>query len=387
MDDRAERRDFLTSRRGKDNPSERGLSAGRSLSRFAALVVPLAASGLMVGCADEPEEAPSGQQCGSASSSADAAGGSVTVLASGLEAPWSIAFDGDTALLSERDSGRILELDGDGAAREVGTIAGVTPMGEGGLLGITVREGFLFAYLTAGDENRLERFDLTGDPGSLGLGEPEVIFDGIPSASYHNGGRIAFGPDDMLYVTVGDAGNSQDAQDLDSLSGKILRLTADGGVPSDNPFDGSPVYSLGHRNPQGLAWDDDTMYATEFGQDTWDELNVIEPGLNYGWPTVEGVADDDRFVDPIQQWSPDDASPSGMTIAAGSIWIANLRGERLREVPLADTSAWSEHMVSEHGRLRDVVGADGSLWVLTNNTDGRGDPGPDDDCVLRIGLD
>ncbi len=309
------------------------------------------------------------------------------MLASGLEAPWSIAFDGDTALLSERDSGRILELDGDGAAREVGTIAGVTPMGEGGLLGITVREGFLFAYLTAGDENRLERFDLTGDPGSLGLGEPEVIFDGIPSASYHNGGRIAFGPDDMLYVTVGDAGNSQDAQDLDSLSGKILRLTADGGVPSDNPFDGSPVYSLGHRNPQGLAWDDDTMYATEFGQDTWDELNVIEPGLNYGWPTVEGVADDDRFVDPIQQWSPDDASPSGMTIAAGSIWIANLRGERLREVPLADTSAWSEHMVSEHGRLRDVVGADGSLWVLTNNTDGRGDPGPDDDCVLRIGLD
>lgn len=310
------------------------------------------------------------------------------MLASGLEAPWSIAFDGETALLSERDSGRIFELDGDGAQREVGAIAGVTPMGEGGLLGITVREGFLYAYLTAEEDNRLERFELTGEPGSLGLGEPEVIFDGVPSASYHNGGRIAFGPDDMLYVTVGDAGNSQDAQDLDSLAGKILRLTPDGEVPSDNPFDGSPVYSFGHRNPQGLAWDDNTMYATEFGQDTWDELNVIEAGLNYGWPTVEGVADDDRFVDPIQQWSPDDASPSGMTIAAGSIWIANLRGERLREVPLGDTSSSSEHLVSEHGRLRDVVvAADGSLWVVTNNTDGRGDPGPDDDCVLRIGLD
>lgn len=190
----------------------------------------------------------------------------------------------------------------------------------------------------------------------------------------------------MLFVTVGDAGNREDAQDRDSLSGKILRLTPDGNVPADNPFADSPVYSFGHRNPQGLAWDGDgTMYAAEFGQNRWDELNVIEPGRNYGWPLVEGIADDDRFVDPIQQWSPVDASPSGMTVADGSIWIANLRGKRLREVPLDDTSSSRQHLVGEYSRLRDVVVApDGSLWVLTNNTDGRGDPGPDDDRVLRL---
>jgi glucose/arabinose dehydrogenase len=202
-------------------------------------------------------------------------------VASGLESPWSIAFHDETALLSERDSGRIVELDADGASREVGTVEGVTPMGEGGLLGIAVHEGFVYAYFTAGDENRLERYRLTGEADSLGLGEPETILDGIASASYHDGGRIAFGPDGMLYVTVGDAGNRAAAQDRGSLSGQILRLTPDGEVPEDNPFDGSSVYSWGHRNPQGLAWaEDGTMYASEFGQDTWDELNVIEPGRN-----------------------------------------------------------------------------------------------------------
>ncbi|MFF4082721.1 PQQ-dependent sugar dehydrogenase [Streptomyces sp. NPDC001777] len=364
--------------------------AGRAAS---ALLAPLVVSAVLAGCTSRPDASPSGQPSatppasrpGESSTGADDG----TAVASGLEAPWSIAFDGDAALLSERDSGRILGLDADGDQREVGTIEGVTPMREGGLLGIAVRDDHLYAYFTAGDENRLERFPLTGEPGSLGLGEPETILDGLDSASYHNGGRIAFGPDGMLYVTVGDAGNSPAAQDRGSLSGKILRLTPDGNVPADNPFEGSPIYSYGHRNPQGLAWDDDgTMYASEFGQDTWDELNVIEPGRNYGWPTVEGIAHDYRFVDPVQQWSPANASPSGMAIADGSIWIANLRGERLREVPLDDTSSSTEHLVGEHGRLRDVaVAPNGALWVLTNNTDGRGDPGPDDDRILRLDLD
>lgn len=233
------------------------------------------------------------------------------------------------------------------------------------------------------------RFALTGDPGSLGLGAAETILDGIASASYHDGGRIAFGPDDMLYVTVGDAGDVSAAQDRGSLSGKVLRLTPDGAVPQDNPFEGSPVYSYGHRNPQGIALDSDgTMYASEFGQNTWDELNVIEPGGNYGWPEVEGIAGDNRFVDPVQQWAPVDASPSGIAVADGSIWIANLRGQRLREVPLDDSSSSNEHLLSAHGRLRDAVAApDGSLWVLTNNTDGRGDSGPEDDRLLRLDLD
>lgn len=344
---------------------------------YATLVV------LLAGCTASPDQSSSAQPD---ASPARSGGFDISTVASDLDAPWSIAFDGDTMLVSERDSGRILELTADGEQREVGTIGAATPMGEGGLLGLAVRDDHLYAYFTAGEENRLERYELTGAPGSLGLGPSETVVDGIASARTHNGGRIAFGPDGMLYVTVGDAGNREAAQDRDSLSGKILRLTPDGDVPEDNPFGGSPVYSYGHRNPQGLAWaDDGTMYASEFGQDTWDELNVIESGRNYGWPVVEGMADDERFMDPVQQWAPAAASPSGMAIAEGSIWIANLRGERLREVPLDDTSTSTEHLVGEYGRLRDVaVAPDGALRVLTNNTDGRGDARQDDDRVLRL---
>lgn len=307
-------------------------------------------------------------------------------LVTHLDAPWSIAFHDDTALVSERDTARILELSPDGDPREVGVIEGVAPRGEGGLLGLAVRQATLYAYFTTGDENRIERYRLTGEPGSLSLGPAETILDDLPAASYHNGGRIAFGPDQMLYVTVGDAGNRASAQDLDALSGKILRLTPDGGVPADNPFPGSLVYSYGHRNPQGIAWSDDgAMYASEFGQDTFDELNLIQPGGNYGWPTVEGIANQDGFINPVQQWEPAAASPSGMTIANGHIYLANLRGERLREIPLTDPATSTEHLIGAYGRLRDVALApDGSLWVLTNNTDGRGDPGPDDDRILRI---
>ncbi|GAA4769220.1 PQQ-dependent sugar dehydrogenase [Citricoccus nitrophenolicus] len=310
----------------------------------------------------------------------------VDVVASGLEAPWSVAFHEGVPLVSERDSARILELDASGAAREVATVEDVAPRGEGGLLGLAVHEGFLYAYLTAGDENRVERYPLTGGPGALELGEAETVLDGLPAAGIHNGGRIAFGPDGMLYATTGDAGGGRDAQDLDSLAGKILRLTPEGGVPPDNPFEGSPVYSYGHRNPQGIAWDDEgTLYASEFGQNTWDELNVIEAGANYGWPEVEGIAGREGFVDPVQQWAPAEASPSGIAVTEGTIHIANLRGERLLEVPLDALGESSERLVGQQGRLRDVaVAPDGSLWVLTNNTDGRGDPGPDDDRILRL---
>lgn len=353
--------------------------AGRGAS---ALLVPVLAVALLAGCTNGSDPVPPGQTDETAASS----GADVTTIATGLESPWSIAFDGETALVSERGSGRILELAENGSSREAGVIDEATPGGEGGLLGIAVHEDHLYAYFTAGDENRLERYPLTGEPGALGLGPAETVLDGMPAANFHNGGRIAFGPDGMLYVTVGDAGDPSSAQDRDSLSGKILRLTPDGDAPEDNPFAGSPVFSYGHRNPQGLAWaENGTMYASEFGQSTWDELNVIEAGGNYGWPEVEGITEDDRFVDPVQHWAPDEASPSGMAIADGSIWIANLRGERLRDVPLEDLASSAEHLTGEHGRLRDVALApDGSLWVLTNNTDGRGDPGPDDDRVLRL---
>lgn len=314
------------------------------------------------------------------------AGEAPQTVVDGLDAPWSVAFHEGVALISERDTGRILELGADGRTREVATVDGVQASGEGGLLGIAVRDGYLYAYYTAADENRVQRFRIGGAPGGFTLGRPETILAGIPSAWNHNGGRIAFGPDGMLYVTTGDAGQRDDAQDRDSVAGKILRMTPEGKVPQDNPFPGSLVYSYGHRNPQGLAWaDDGTMYAAEFGQDTWDELNVIEAGKNYGWPQVEGIARTSGFVDPVQQWDPDDASPSGIVIIGGTLYIANLRGERLREVPLSSPGMSHERFAGEYGRLRDATRApDGSLWILTNNTDGRGSPADGDDRILRL---
>ncbi|PFG42115.1 glucose/arabinose dehydrogenase [Isoptericola jiangsuensis] len=315
--------------------------------------------------------------------------GEPEAFASDLEAPWSLVFRDGVPLVSERDSARILELADDGTAREVGVVAGVTPTGEAGLLGLAVDDdGRLYVSSTAAEGNRVQRYDVTGEPGALALGDPVTLLDGLPAAANHDGGRLAVGPDGMLYVTLGDAGNPADAQDPEVLAGKILRLTLDGEVPDDNPFPGSPVYSLGHRNPQGIAWaDDGTMFATEFGQNTWDELNVIEAGANYGWPEVEGAAGRDGFTDPVQQWAPSEASPSGMAQAGGTLFVANLRGEVLRTVPVADPSTSQEHWAGEHGRLRDaVVGPDGRLWVLTNETDGRGSPAPGDDHALVVDL-
>lgn len=310
-------------------------------------------------------------------------------VAADLDAPWSVVFRNGTPLVSERNSGRILELAADGYARPIGTVGGVAARGESGLLGLAVgADGDLYVYSTASDGNRVQRYGVSGEPGSLLLGQPDTLLDRIPSASIHDGGRIAFGPDGMLYVTAGDASRRDSAQDRESLAGKILRMTPDGGVPADNPFPGSLVYSYGHRNPQGLAWaDDGTMFATEFGQNTWDELNIIEAGANYGWPVVEGIAGREGFVDPVQQWQPSAASPSGMAHAGGTLFIANLRGQVLRSVPVADPSTSTEHYSREYGRIRDVtVSPDGRLWFLTNNTDGRGNPRAGDDRILEVPL-
>ncbi|WP_240193215.1 sorbosone dehydrogenase family protein [Glycomyces sp. YM15] len=346
------------------------------------------------GPAEEPEyqsAAPS-ETDAAASAPAVLPAGEPQVIATGLDTPWSVAFLGDTALISDRDDGDIVELLPGGETRVIGTVAGVVHESESGLLGLAVDDqDRLYAYSTGADGNRIQRFALTGEPGSLGLGDPETLLDGIPSAPYHDGGRIAISPDGMLYATTGDAGNRDDAQDLDSLGGKILRMTLDGGVPDDNPYPGSLVYSYGHRNPQGLAWAvDGTMFAAEFGQDTWDELNIIEPGGNYGWPVVEGISDggdEDDYIDPVQQWNPDDASPSGIAIIEGTIFIANLRGEVLRAVPVADPGAATEYYGGEFGRIRAVTASpEGDLWFTTSNTDGRGDPGGDDDRLVSVEL-
>ncbi|NQX36097.1 PQQ-dependent sugar dehydrogenase [Herbiconiux sp. VKM Ac-2851] len=313
-----------------------------------------------------------------------------TVVASGLPAPWSIATLGDGSLfVSERDTGAVVEIV-DGRAVPVTTVPGVSALGEGGLLGITTSEGasgtWLYAMFTGADDNRVVRMPLSGAPGARSAGAVTEVLTGLPKASNHNGGRIKFGPDGMLYVTAGDASDGANAQTLDSLGGKILRVTAEGAVPADNPFPGSPVWSLGHRNPQGIAWAaDGTMWAAEFGQNTWDEINRITPGANYGWPLSEGVTGSAGLVDPVQQWATDDASPSGIAVVGETVFMAGLGGERLWSIRF-DGSA-QEHYTGQFGRIRDVVrGPGSSLYLLTNNTDGRGEPRAGDDVLYRVEL-
>ncbi len=314
------------------------------------------------------------------------------VVATGLDVPWGIAFLPDgSALVSERDTARIVHVTPQGAVTRVGTVQGVDGTGEGGLLGIALSPAYetdrtLFAYFTAGPENVIARMTYDGS----GLADQRRIFGGIPSGPIHNGGRIAFGPDGFLYVGTGEAGRGTPAQDPNDLGGKILRITPEGDPAPGNPTKGSPVWTLGHRNVQGLAWDArGRMWASEFGQNTWDELNRIVPGSNYGWPVVEGRSSDKRFRNPVRQWHTDVASPSGIAIAAGSVFMASLRGERLWQIPLLQHGTGKPRALLTHryGRLRAVaVAPDGSLWVMTNNTDGRGSPRPGDDRIVRLTL-
>ncbi|MET0734307.1 MAG: PQQ-dependent sugar dehydrogenase [Microbacterium sp.] len=314
--------------------------------------------------------------------------GEPSTLASGLRSPWSVApLPDGGALISERDSGVVRELTAAGALREAGLVPGVVAGGESGLHGLALLDDdgtrWLYAYHGAAEDNRVVRMPFTGASGSLALGEAQSVFSGIPRANVHDGGRIAFGPDGYLYVATGDAGARDAAQDPDALGGKILRLTPEGDAAPDNPLD-SAVWSLGHRNVQGLAWTSDgAMWASEFGQNTWDELNRIEPGGNYGWPVVEGEGGDGRFVDPTAVWPTVEASPSGIAAIGETVFMAGLRGERLWAIDT--TSGAPVVALTGQGRLRDAVAApDGTLWVLTNNTDGRGSPREGDDLLLRV---
>lgn len=316
-----------------------------------------------------------------------------------LEVPWSVVVMPDgTQLVSQRDTGDVLEVDPGAAPRVVGRVDLTAPVGEGGLLGIAVpdtaepdgdEEASLYAYVTTADDNRVVRMPLEGEPGDRRLGDPEVVIDGIPRDRVHNGGRIAFGPDGLLYVATGDAGNPDAAQDLDSLAGKILRLTRDGEPAPGNPFE-SPVYSLGHRNVQGMAWTQDgTLWASEFGQDTFDELNRIEAGGNYGWPVHEGTSDEAGYVSPVVTWTPDEASPSGIAARGNTVFVAGLRGERVWQVDVADSGAVGAPVAlwqGELGRVRDAVVAGDELWLLTGNTDGRGNAAAGDDQLVRVAL-
>ncbi|MFH9009930.1 PQQ-dependent sugar dehydrogenase [Streptomyces sp. NPDC017943] len=326
--------------------------------------------------------------------------GSVKVLrtvAEGLDSPWGLAaVPGGGLLVSSRDEATLVRVDEKtGKKTELGEVAGVSAAGEGGLLGIALSPDFasdrmIYAYFTSASDNRIVRM-LYDDrkPAGEQLGAPDTVFKGIPKGFVHNGGRIAFGPDRMLYAGTGESGDTGLSQDKDSLGGKILRLTPEGEPAPGNPFPDSPVYSYGHRNVQGLAWDGrQRLFASEFGQDTWDELNAIKPGDNYGWPEAEGTSDDSGFHNPVEQWSTGEASPSGIAHAEGSVWMAGLRGKRLWRIPLDGTKAAAEpqpFLEDEYGRLRTVVAAGGDrLYVMTSNTDGRGSPGDGDDRILEV---
>ncbi|MCX4883754.1 sorbosone dehydrogenase family protein [Streptomyces sp. NBC_00847] len=326
--------------------------------------------------------------------------GSVKVLrtvATGLNTPWGLTPLPDGGLLvASRDKGTITKVDEKtGKKTELGAVSGVSPAGEGGLLGIALSPDYasdhmIYAYFTSPSDNRIVRmlYDAKKPSGEQ-LGAPDTIFKGIPKGYIHNGGRIAFGPDRMLYAGTGESGDRGLAQDKKSLGGKILRLTPEGEPAPGNPFPDSPVYTYGHRNVQGLAWDSkQRLFASEFGQDTWDELNAIKPGDDYGWPDAEGRSSDSKYHNPIAQWHTDDASPSGIAYAEGSVWMAGLKGQRLWRIPLKGTKASADpqaFLTGTYGRLRTVVSAGGDkLWLTTSNTDGRGNPKSGDDRILEL---
>jgi glucose/arabinose dehydrogenase len=313
----------------------------------------------------------------------------VRTAATGLQTPWGLTFLPDgTALVGERDTTRVLAVS-DSGVRPVGRVGGVSPRGEAGLLGLAAspsyaRDHLVYAYLSTADDNRVVRMPYEG--GRLGTARP--ILTGIPNGFIHDGGRLLFAADGNLFVSTGETGEGRLAQEWQSLAGKILRITPGGKAPPGNPVAGSRVWTMGHRNVQGLAFDESgRLWATEFGKDTWDELNLIEKGRNYGWPLVEGRGDLKEYTNPFVQWRTQDASPSGLAYLDGALWAGALRGGRLWRIPVtADgTDAPQDFFVGDYGRMRTVVAApDGNLWVTTSNRDGRGDPAPGDDRILVI---
>lgn len=351
----------------------------------------------LVGCSGDDDPAPTRGSAapspGAPSSSSPApTAGTPTIestIATGLNVPWGIAFlAGGAALVSQRDDGSIVRIGTDGAVTSLGTVpdSSGSPGGEGGLLGLAVPPGdesVVFAYVTTGTDDRIVRMSLSGDS----LGRPEPILTGIPVGSRHHGGRLLFDPSGLLFVATGDAGDGDQAQDRDSLAGKILRIDQDGQAAADNPF-GNRTWSYGHRNIEGLAFDaEGRLWATEFGEKTADELNLIERGGNYGWPTVEGTGGDGDFIDPLVTWGTDECSPAGIAITKSTAYVGALQGECLFAVPLDGATAGkpTAHFTGDHGRIRSVALApDGALWVTTSNTDGRGDPGSKDDRIFRV---
>ncbi|MGI9085230.1 MAG: PQQ-dependent sugar dehydrogenase [Aeromicrobium sp.] len=313
-------------------------------------------------------------------------------VADGLNVPWGLVFlpNGD-ALVAQRDEGSIVRVTPGGRVSTVGDVRGSVgqPGGEGGLLGLALDpddDQVLYAFVTTSEDDRVVRFELDGDR----LGSMTPIVTGIPVGGRHHGGRMVFDREGQhLFVATGEAGDPPEAQKKDSLGGKVLRIDRNGDAVDGNPF-GNRTWSYGNRNIEGLAFDaDGRLWASEFGESRFDELNLIERGRNYGWPEFEGRSNEEGFVSPKVTWRTDECSPSGLAITRSTAFVAALRGECLWAVQLDGTNAGEPRALfqGEYGRIRTVeVAPDDSLWVTTSNTDGRGDPAKNDDRILRVTL-
>lgn len=318
----------------------------------------------------------------------------ISTAVQNLQTPWEITLLPDGRLLITERSGSLVLIDADS---ERIPIVGVLEQGESGLLGLALhpefdQNGLLYIYMTyqgAGSLlNRVERYQFDGKV----LSDRMVIIDQIPGDVNHDGGRIEFGPDGLLYITTGDASYGPNAQDINSLAGKILRLHDDGTIPADNPF-GNAVYSYGHRNPQGLAWDEQgQLWSTEHGPSGlgsgYDELNLIEIGGNYGWPDIQGDQTREGMISPrLQSGGNETWAPGDLEIVDGVAYFTGLRGSTLYSVPLNDIrpETLQRHFAIEYGRLRALrLGSDGLLYVGTSNRDGRGSIRAGDDKIFRI---
>ncbi|MGP4041037.1 PQQ-dependent sugar dehydrogenase [Gracilibacillus sp. D59] len=313
------------------------------------------------------------------------------VIAEKLNVPWSIEKLNDTFYLTERPGNIVKIENGEVERQHVELKKELATTSEAGLLGFVLDKNFsesnlAYAYYTYQDDtgqfNRIVTLRLEGNTWM----EEKLLLDKIPSGSYHHGGRLKVGPDNKLYATTGDATEASIAQENQSLGGKILRMNLDGSIPDDNPFEDSYVYSLGHRNPQGITWDTEgTLYESEHGNSANDEVNQIEAGQNYGWPIIEGNQEQEGMIIPLFT-SGDDTTwaPSGIDYHDGKIYVAALRGTAVMAFDL-ETGDQSE-VITNIGRVRDVLIEDDHLYVITNNTDGRGNPEEADDILFKIPL-
>lgn len=320
----------------------------------------------------------------------------VTILAENFDKPRAIAVSDDRIFVTEKD-GMIKVIQNNTLLESPLAILRGADVFDGGLLGIALHPNFssnhyMYVFLTYEEDNNLWNKILRITESENKLQNAEIILDKIPGSPFTNGGFLKFGPDEKLYVSTGTISDASHLpQDLDSLSGKILRLNDDGTIPDDNPFPNSPVYSLGHRNPQGMTWDDDeNLFVAEFGPEKNDEINLIQAGKNYGWPEEQCSGDKD-FEDALLCYDPS-IEPGGILFYSGnsldfesSFIMASMRAANLYQVNFEEGLSSQKSILSGVGRVRDVVqGPDGSLYVITSNTDGKGFPDSMDDKLLRI---